>query len=57
MQLTADATCAVKFDHQVGPGVTVGDAARLISVLLFINLDNDEGLLFLNPRSTSVRGE
>jgi hypothetical protein len=52
MQLTADMSPAVNFDNQVRAGVTIGDAARLLSGLLFLNLDNDKGWLFLNPRAT-----
>jgi hypothetical protein len=52
LQLTSDTTPAGQFDDQIASGVTVGDAARLLSGLLFINLDNDEGRLFLNPRAT-----
>jgi hypothetical protein len=50
-QLTNDQTPAVQFDHKVAPGVTVADAAQLISGLMFINLDSDETWLFLNPRA------
>lgn len=52
MQLAADSSPASGFDNQVAPGVTVADAVRLISGHLFINLDNDKGWLFLNPRAT-----
>ncbi len=51
-QLTSDTTPAIQFDDQLDSGVTVGDAARLLSGLMFINLDNDESRLFLNPRAT-----
>jgi hypothetical protein len=52
MQLSTDTTYAAMFDNQVGPGATVGDAAKLLSGLLFINLDKDKSSLYLNPRAT-----
>lgn len=51
-QLATDSTPAEQLDDQVAPGVSIADAARLISGLLFINLDNDVAWLFLNPRAT-----
>jgi hypothetical protein len=51
-QLTNDATPATQFDNQVAKGISVADAAHLLSGLLFINLDNDEACYFLNPRAT-----
>jgi len=50
--LSSDPTPADQFDDKVAPIISIADAARLISGLLFINLDNDEALLFLNPRAT-----
>jgi hypothetical protein len=54
MQLTTDTSLASAYDRQVDPLVTVGAAARLISGILFINLDNDFGRLFLNPQATHL---
>ena len=39
------------FDSRVARGVSVADAAELLSGLLFINLSNDDSHLFLNPRA------
>lgn len=53
MQLTADESPAIQYDKKVKSSVTVADAAKLISGLLFINLDSqDDAWLFLNPRAT-----
>jgi len=51
IQLTADTTLLQQHDSQTSPELTVSDAAKLVSALLFINLDNDEAWLFLNPRA------
>jgi hypothetical protein len=52
IQLTYDLTPAAQFDSQVGSGALVADAVRLISGLMFINLDKEEAWFFLNPRAT-----
>ena len=55
MQFTKDKTPANRFDGKVKPGVSIADTARLLSGLLFINLDQeDRGWLFLNPRSSNL---
>jgi len=51
IQLTADKALLHQHDSQTSPGLKVADAAKLVSALLFINLDNDEAWLFLNPRA------
>lgn len=51
IQLTSDKTLLHKHDSQTSPGLTVADAAKLVSALLFINLDNEGAWLFLNPRA------
>jgi hypothetical protein len=50
-QLTTDPSPAGTYDDQIAPGLTIADAAKQISGLLFINLDKDEAWLFLNPRA------
>jgi hypothetical protein len=53
MQLTTDTTLASQYDRKVGPSVTVADATKNLSSLMFINLDKeDDAWLFLNPRAT-----
>jgi len=53
MQMCHDQTSASKFDKSVANNVTVADAAKLLSALLFIDLDKETtGWLFLNPRAT-----
>jgi len=54
IQLTADKSLLDQHDTQTGPGLTVADAAELISALLFINLDDDTAWLFSNPRARNV---
>lgn len=52
MQLTAETVPASQYDPRIAPGVTVADAAKLVSGLMFINLDSDDDAwLFLNPRA------
>lgn len=59
MQLDADAAPLKNFDPQTPDGLTVSDAAKLISGLMFIDLDKDakgsrdDGWLFINPRATN----
>lgn len=53
MQLSHDQTSARKFDKSVAPNVTIANASKLLSGLLFIDLDKEAaGWLFLNPRAT-----
>ena len=52
IQLTSDTTPAQQFDKKVPSGILLSEASRLLSALLFINIDNDEAALFLNPRAT-----
>ena len=55
IQLTNDKTPANKFDGKVEPDVSITDAAKLLSGLLFIDLDQeDSGWLFLNPNASNV---
>jgi hypothetical protein len=51
-QLATDPSLATDYDDQVAPSLTIADAARQISGLMFINLGTDEAWLFLNPRAT-----
>jgi hypothetical protein len=50
-QLTGDHSLVQKHDDQTSPGTLVSDAARLLSGILFLDLDRSEGWLFLNPRA------
>jgi hypothetical protein len=52
IELTSDPTPANQFDRKVAQGMQIAQAAKLISGLLFLNLDNDDAWLFLNPRAT-----
>ena len=52
IQSANDATPATTLDAQAAPGVRVSDASRLLSALLFLNIDTGGGDLFLNPRAT-----
>lgn len=52
MQFTGDRTPAARFDTQVAPTTPLSDAARLLSAMLFLNIDTASGWLFLNPRAT-----
>lgn len=54
MRLTNDSMSAHYFDDKVSGDTSIGDAAKLISGLLFINLDKDDAWLYLNPRATHV---
>ena len=51
MQLETDLTPVQQFDSQTASGIQLGDASRLLSALLFINIDNDDACLYLNPRA------
>jgi hypothetical protein len=52
VQLSTDAAPLRNYDAQTSPGTSVADASKLISGLLFLNLQEDGGWLFLNPRAT-----
>jgi hypothetical protein len=52
MQFSNDATPATSFDAKVAAGARLSEASRLLSALLFINIDAGEAQLFLNPRAT-----
>ena len=53
IQLSHDRTSARQFDGAVASSVTIADASKLLSGLLFIDLDKQaSGWLFLNPRAT-----
>ena len=54
IQLTAEASPLKKHDAQVPANATVADAAKLLSALLFVDLDNDRGWFYLNPRAAHV---
>ena len=54
MRLTSDSISANHFDNKVMSNISIGDAAKLISGLLFLNLDNDDAWMFLNPRATNL---
>ncbi|MGO6747286.1 hypothetical protein ACCS93_33295 [Rhizobium ruizarguesonis] len=51
IQLHSDTAPLSVHDSQTAPGLTVADASKLLSGILFINLDNDQSWLFLNPRA------
>lgn len=53
IQFSGDATPATTYDAQVAQGVRLSEASRLLSGLLFINVDSGEAQLFLNPRATN----
>ena len=52
IQSANDATPATTFDVKAALGVRVSEASRLLSALLFLNVDTGGGHLFLNPRAT-----
>lgn len=52
LQMSTDASPVQKYDSQASPGTSVAQAAKLISGLLFVNLESDAGWFFLNPRAT-----
>lgn len=52
IQLTTDASPAANYDQQVPSGIQIADAARLLSGLLFIHLDDGSAWMFMNPRAT-----
>ncbi len=52
IQLSDDPTPVQRFDSRAAANVSVGVASHLLSGLLFINIDNDDAWLFLNPRAT-----
>jgi len=51
IQLTSDNAPLYPHDDSTDKGLTVADAAKLVSGLLFINLDDDGAWMFLNPRA------
>ena len=53
MQFTDDATPAAHYDAQVATGVRLAEASRLLSAMLFINIDTGIAELFLNPRAVN----
>jgi hypothetical protein len=52
IQVTNDTAPVQSFDQRAPTNITLGAASRLLSALLFINLDTDHSWLFLNPRAT-----
>ncbi|MFW2231664.1 hypothetical protein EHH54_16385 [Rhizobium leguminosarum] len=52
LQLHSDTSSLSAYDKQTAPGLTVADASKLLSAMLFVNVDKDDGWLFLNPRAT-----
>ena len=52
MQLENDPTPVRNYDSQTAPGTQLGDASRLLSALLFVNIDNGYAWLYINPRAT-----
>jgi len=52
VQLSTDASPLRNYDAQTSQGTSVAEASKLISGLLFLNLQEDGGWLFLNPRAT-----
>lgn len=57
MQLESDTTPLQRLDSKTAPGIQLGDASRLLSALLFVNIDKDEAWLYLNPRAKHPLGQ
>lgn len=52
MEHSRNSTPASQLDSSVPAGISLGDASRLLSAMLFINLDcDDDARMFLNPRA------
>jgi len=54
MEHSNNSTSASQFDSSVVAGVTLGDASRLLSAMLFICLDDGDAQIFLNPRASNM---
>jgi len=50
MQVTDDKTPVDKFDRRADK-TPLNEASKLLSGILFVNFENDEAWLFLNPRA------